>query len=70
MERLYTSRKLWGALLGSICAIVLAKIVPDAMVGTALMYNAGLWGAAITGQSVADYIEKQKELKNERQLNS
>jgi len=64
MERLYTSRKLWGALLGSVCAIIIIQLCPPEHLGTALMYNGGLWGAAITGQSVADYIEKQKELKN------
>tara|TARA_R110000823_G_scaffold236403_3_gene362123 strand:+ start:453 stop:638 length:186 start_codon:yes stop_codon:yes gene_type:complete len=60
MERLYTSRKLWGALLGSISAIVLILITPDLQIGTALMYNGALWGAAITGQGIADYIKEKK----------
>jgi len=64
MERLYTSRKLWGALLGSIFTVIIIIVCPESVLPTALMYNGGLWGAAITGQSVADYVEKQKELKN------
>ena len=63
MERLYTSRKLWGALLGSISSIIIIMITSDAVLPTALMYNGALWGAAIGGQAISDAIKKNNARK-------
>lgn len=61
MERLYTSRKLWGALLGSVCIIVAVILTPEASVGNALLVLGGLWGAAIGGQAYKDAIEEKNK---------
>ena len=60
MQRLYTSRKLWGALLGSICIMVIVKITPETQIATAIMALGALWGAAIGGQAYSDIIKEKR----------
>lgn len=60
MNRLLTSRKLWGALLGSICVIITVKLAPESVAGNALLVLGGLWGAAIGGQAYSDVLKEKK----------
>jgi hypothetical protein len=61
MERLYTSRKLWGGLLGSISIIVLAMVADKESVITGITAIGSLWTAAIVGQGVSDGIKSNKQ---------
>lgn len=60
MERLYTSRKIWGALLGSISIIVVVRLAAPEVSAIAVNVLGILWGAAIGGQAVADAIKTNK----------
>ena len=60
MERLYTSRKIWGALLGSICLMVIVKLTPETHIPTAIMALGALWGAAIGGQAYSDIVKEKR----------
>lgn len=62
LNRLIFSRKLWEALLGSICIIVAIKLTPDAHIATAIMALGGLWGAAITGQAYKDIVQEKNDV--------
>ena len=59
-NRLLTSRKLWGALIGSLCIIVLVRLTPDESIGNVIAVVGGLWMAAIGGQAVSDAIKTNK----------
>ena len=59
-NRLLSSRKLWGALLGSICCMVLVKLTPPESVGNVIAIVGALWGAAIGGQAISDSIKSNK----------
>lgn len=61
MNRLISSRKIWGALLGSICIMFIVKLTPDAHIATAVLALGGLWGAAIGGQAYSDVIKEKKQ---------
>jgi hypothetical protein len=58
-ERVYTSRKLWGALLGSVCLMIMVKITPEMHIPSVIMAVGSLWAAAIGGQAVHDAINKK-----------
>ena len=60
MNRLFTSRKLWGALIGSVCIMGIVKLTPDAHVATAILALGGLWGTAIGGQAYSDIMKEKK----------
>lgn len=62
MKRLLSSRKLWGALLGSISIMILVLITTEANLGTVVTVTGGLWGAAIGGQAVSDSIKKRNDV--------
>jgi pyruvate/2-oxoacid:ferredoxin oxidoreductase beta subunit len=59
-NRLITSRKLWGALLGSACIMILVTITPESSVGNVIAIVGGLWMAAIGGQAVSDALKKKE----------
>lgn len=61
MKRLVCSRKLWGALLGSICIMILVKVTPEASVGNVVTIVGALWAAAIGGQAYHDIVKSRKE---------
>lgn len=63
MHRLMTSRKLWGALLGSL-AIIGVLFIGSPIAGQAVTTLGVLWGAAITGQAAKDFIAQQKKNKD------
>lgn len=60
-NRLLTSRKLWGALLGSISIMVIVKIAPETSIANVVFVVGGLWGAAIGGQAYRDIVKEKKE---------
>lgn len=62
MKRIYTSRKLWGAFLASICLMAIVKLTPEAHISSAIMTLGALWGAAIAGQAYGDIVEKKKQI--------
>jgi hypothetical protein len=57
VSRLLTSRKLWGALIGSVCILVAGKFIDITVAATAITALGALWGAAITGQAAYDYVK-------------
>ena len=65
MNRLLTSRKLWGALIGSVCILFAGKFIDITVAATAITALGALWGAAIAGQAAHDYMEKKKENGNQ-----
>lgn len=61
MNRLLTSRKLWGALIGSICILAAGKFIDITVAATAITALGALWGAAVAGQAADDYMKRKKE---------
>jgi pyruvate/2-oxoacid:ferredoxin oxidoreductase beta subunit len=59
INRLITSRKLWGALIGSLCIMVLVRLTPDDAIGNVITIVGGLWMAAIGGQAVSDAMKRK-----------
>lgn len=60
MQKLVNSRKLWGALIGSLFISLMVYLNTEHTV-TAITTLGVLWGAAIAGQATADYMEARKE---------
>ena len=58
MKRLLESRKLWGALIGSIMIIIGVWVTKAEYLSIVIPSIAGLWTIAITGQAIRDYKEK------------
>ena len=61
MIRLLTSRKIWGAFIGSICIMALVKLTPTESIGNVVVVVGGLWTLAIGGQAVKDYVKASKK---------
>ena len=57
LKRILLSRKMWGALIGTIGIILAGKFLPDVSVTTAINYIGGLWLIAIGGQAAYDYVK-------------
>ena len=60
IKRLFTSRKFWGAVFGTVAMILTGKLMGETPAAIALPYVGGFWIAAITGQAVADAIKTKK----------
>lgn len=60
MTKLLSSRKLWGALLGSLSLMGIVLLTSELHMATAIMVTGGLWAAAIGGQAYADVIREKK----------
>jgi hypothetical protein len=64
-NRLFTSRKIWGGIIGSVFIFLIALFaVPEhviSIVGTLGI----MWGLVIGGQAVGDSIEKHKQRKED-----
>jgi hypothetical protein len=60
-NRLLTSRKLWGAVLGSITIVIVVHITPESVIGNVVTVVGGMWSAAIGGQAVNDAISSRRE---------
>lgn len=61
MKRLLESRKLWGALLGSIMVIIGVWVTEPEYLSIVIPSIAGLWTIAITGQAFKDYKNDRTE---------
>ena len=61
MNRLVTSRKIWGAILGSIAILIAVRITASEHIGNTVTVLSVLWGAAIAGQAARDYIENKRQ---------
>ena len=61
VRRLFTSRKFWGAVFGTVAIILTGKLMSDGSAAIALPYVGGFWIAAITGQAVADALKTKKD---------
>lgn len=59
-ERLLKSRKLWGALIGSVMILAALKIGAPETTTTAITALGSLWTVAIAGQGVADAMAAKK----------
>lgn len=69
MEKIFQSRKLWGALLGSL-SILIVVILDKPTASSAITALGVLWGTAIGGQAGADFISSRvnaKKLLNTKQ---
>jgi len=62
MDKILQSRKLWGALIGSLM-IVAVVILDKPTASTAITALGVLWGAAIGGQAGADIITSRAKAK-------
>jgi hypothetical protein len=61
MKRLLSSRKLWGALVGSLCIALIVMLTPKEQITTVTTVVGGLWTLAISGQAIKDGIETYKK---------
>jgi len=57
INRLITSRKVWGAILGSISIIAALKVGAPETTVTAITALGALWTTAIAGQAAQDYVK-------------
>lgn len=60
MKRLLVSRKMWGALLGSLSIALIVYITPKDQIATTVMVVGTLWSFAIGGQAIGDGIKTFK----------
>lgn len=59
-DRLLKSRKLWGALVGSLTILAALKLGAPETSTTAITALGALWTTAIAGQGVADAMAAKK----------
>mgnify|MGYP003635437042 CR=1 FL=1 len=60
IQRLISSRKLWGALLGSLCIMALVRLTPPESLISVITVVGGLWSLAIGGQALKDYKQTKQ----------